>query len=82
VVDCILGLPFETDDDQKKTVSLIRWVAKNGMVHAHRFMPLPGTPLEGTLPRPILPETAHLLGKLAFFGKLTGSWNDPKDKVF
>jgi B12-binding domain/radical SAM domain protein len=82
VVDFILGLPFETGEDQEKTVSLIRWVAKKGMVHAHRFMPLPGTPLEGTVARPLLPETAHLLGKLAFSGKLTGSWNDPKDKVF
>jgi B12-binding domain/radical SAM domain protein len=74
VVDFILGLPFETGEDQEKTVSLIRWVAKKGMV--------PGTPLEGTVARPLLPETAHLLGKLAFSGKLTGSWNDPKDKVF
>jgi len=63
-------------------VSLVTWVAQNGIVHAHRFMPLPGTPLEGTGLRPPLPETAHLLGKLAFTGKLTGSWNDPKGKVF
>ncbi|WAC04131.1 MAG: TIGR04013 family B12-binding domain/radical SAM domain-containing protein [Methanoregula sp.] len=83
VVDFILGFPFETDEDQLQSVRLIQWVAGHGMVHAHRFMPLPGTPLEGSdAGRPLLPETALLLGKLALSGRLTGSWSEPKDKVF
>ncbi|OPY35373.1 MAG: coproporphyrinogen III oxidase [Methanoregula sp. PtaU1.Bin051] len=82
VVDFIVGFPFETDEDQKKTAELIGWVARQGMVHAHRFMPLPGTPLEDTVPHPILPGTAHLCGKLALSGKLTGSWNDPQIRFF
>jgi B12-binding domain/radical SAM domain protein len=82
VVDFIIGFPFETDEDQLKTAEMIVWVAQDGMVHAHRFMPLPGTPLEGTVPRPVLPETAHLCGKLALSGKLTGSWNDPQIRFF
>jgi B12-binding domain/radical SAM domain protein len=82
VVDFILGFPFETDEDQEKTVHLISWVARDGMVHAHRFLPLPGTPLAGTSARPLLPKTAQLFGKLALSGKLTGSWNDPEIRFF
>jgi radical SAM superfamily enzyme YgiQ (UPF0313 family) len=82
VVDFILGFPFETDEDQEKTAHLISWVARNGMVHAHRFLPLPGTPLAGTSARPLLPKTAQLCGKLALSGKLTGSWNDPEIRFF
>lgn len=82
VVDFIIGFPFETDTDQQKTAEMIAWVAARGMVHAHRFLPLPGTPLEGTVPHPILPETAHLCGKLALSGRLTGSWDDPQIRFF
>jgi B12-binding domain/radical SAM domain protein len=82
VVDFILCLPFETDEDQQETVRLIQWVARDGMVHAHRFMPLPGTALAGTLPRPLLPATAHLCGKLALSGRLTGSWTEPQPRFF
>ena len=82
VVDFILGFPFETDDDQKQTLDLIQWVARSGNVHVHRFMPLPGTPLGGTNARSLLPETEKICGKLAFSGKLTGSWNDPEIRFF
>ena len=82
VVDFILGFPIETDEDQIRTAEMIAWVAERGIVHAHRFLPLPGTPLEGTVPHPILPSTAHLCGKLALSGRLTGSWNDPQIRFF
>ncbi len=82
VVDFIVGFPFETDEDQQMTADMIAWVADRGKVHAHRFLPLPGTPLEGTVPRPILPETAHLCGRLAFSGRLTGSWDDSQIRFF
>jgi B12-binding domain/radical SAM domain protein len=82
VVDFILGFPFETDEDQDNTARLISWVARDGMVHAHRFLPLPGTPLSGTSERPLLPKTAQLCGRLALLGKLTGSWNAPQIRFF
>ena len=78
VVDFIVGFPFENDDDQRATNDLIRWVARSGKVHAHRFIPLPGTPLAGTNARSLLTETEKTCGKLALRGKLTGSWNDPE----
>ncbi len=77
VVDFILGLPFESDDDQRDTLGLIGDVSRPGIVHVHRFIPLPGTPLAGTGAREILPEAEKILGKLALRGKLTGSWTDP-----
>lgn len=82
VVDFIVGLPFETEEDQLETCGLIRWVARSGKVHVHRFIPLPGTPLAGTTARTLLKETEKLCGKLALAGRLTGSWNDPEIRFF
>ncbi|MDD1687043.1 TIGR04013 family B12-binding domain/radical SAM domain-containing protein [Methanoregula sp.] len=76
IVDFIVGFPFETDEDQRATLDLIRWVARFGKVHVHRFIPLPGTPLAGTNARPLLTETEKTCGELALRGNLTGSWND------
>ena len=82
VVDFIVGFPFETDEEQRATLDLIEWVARQGKVHVHRFLPLPGTPLAGTTARSLLPETEKICGKLAVSGKLTGSWNDPAIRFF
>ncbi|WP_321508421.1 TIGR04013 family B12-binding domain/radical SAM domain-containing protein [uncultured Methanoregula sp.] len=80
IVDFIVGFPFETDEDQEQTAELIRWVARSGKVHVHRFIPLPGTPLAGGTARPLLKETENLCGTLALAGKLTGSWTDPEKR--
>ncbi len=82
VVDFIVGLPFESDGDQLATLALIREVSRHGIIHAHRFIPLPGTPLAGTVARDLLPETEKILGNLALRGRLTGSWNDPAVRFF
>jgi B12-binding domain/radical SAM domain protein len=82
VVDFIVGLPFESDDDQLATLDLIRTVVRAGKVHVHRFIPLPGTPLAGFSARPLLPETEKTCGNLALTGRLTGSWTDPEIRFF
>ncbi|MGB9175604.1 MAG: TIGR04013 family B12-binding domain/radical SAM domain-containing protein [Methanoregula sp.] len=82
VVDFIVGLPFESDDDQRATLDCIRQIARHGIIHVHRFLPLPGTPLAGTVARELLPEAEKILGKLALRGRLTGSWNDPAVRFF
>jgi B12-binding domain/radical SAM domain protein len=82
VVDFIVGLPFESDDDQRATLDCIRQVSREGIIHVHRFIPLPGTPLAGTVARELLPEAEKMLGKLALRGRLTGSWNDPAVRFF
>lgn len=82
VVDVIVGLPFESDDDQRATLDLVQEIARHGTVHVHRFIPLPGTPLAGSVARDLLPEAEKVLGKLALRGRLTGSWNDPAVRFF
>lgn len=80
VVDFIVGLPFETDDEQRATLGLIKDVARAGKVHVHRFIPLPGTPLAGQPARPLLPETEQTCGSLALAGRLTGSWTGAEER--
>ena len=76
-VDLIFGLPTESEGDQRLTLDLVRWIAaKGGKVRAHRFTPLPGTPLAGTRPAPLAKDVEVCLGKMAREGRLTGSWSD------
>jgi B12-binding domain/radical SAM domain protein len=76
VVDFIFGLPDETEDDQKETLKLIKWLAgKGGKVHSHYFMQLPGTPLEKSRPAPISREVDRIMGMLALHRKTTGIWS-------
>jgi B12-binding domain/radical SAM domain protein len=82
VVDFIVGLPFESDDDQQATLDLIIEISRHGIIHVHRFIPLPGTPLAGDVARDLLPGAEKVLGKLALRGRLTGSWNDPAIRFF
>ncbi|MEN6443432.1 MAG: TIGR04013 family B12-binding domain/radical SAM domain-containing protein [Methanoregula sp.] len=82
IVDFILGFPFETDENQRETVTAMQWVARHGQVHAHRFIPLPGTMLAGTRARSLLPDTEKCCGRLALSGKLSGSWNEPEIRFF
>ena len=74
-VDLIFGLPMETAEDQQMTLDLVRWIeGKGGKVRAHRFMPLPGTPLAGTRPAKLSEDAEAILGRLALKGRLTGTW--------
>jgi B12-binding domain/radical SAM domain protein len=82
VVDFILGLPFETDEDQAATLDLITRVTRRGKAHIHYFMPLPGTPLADCQPRTLLPQTEKILGRLALGGRITGSWMDHQIRFF
>jgi len=82
VVDCIVGIPGESDEDQQMTARLVEWISSRGRVHIHRFIPLPGTPLAESTPRTLLPEVEQLLGSLALSGRVTGSWGDPTRRFF
>ncbi|MCX6672862.1 MAG: TIGR04013 family B12-binding domain/radical SAM domain-containing protein [Methanothrix sp.] len=75
-VDLIFGLPTESEEDQRLTLDLARWIAaKGGKVRAHHFTPLPGTPLAGTRPAPLAEDVEACLGRLALQGRLTGTWS-------
>jgi B12-binding domain/radical SAM domain protein len=84
-VDFIFGLPTETEEDQEKSLDLVRWICKKGgTVRAHYFTPLPGTPYESAVPTEVSDRVRRELGKLALSGKLTGYWENhskPEKKV-
>ncbi|MDD4651988.1 MAG: TIGR04013 family B12-binding domain/radical SAM domain-containing protein [Methanothrix sp.] len=75
LVDLIFGLPSETEADQRMSLDLVRWIAaRGGKVRAHRFTPLPGTPLARAQPAQLAPDVEACLGRMALEGRLTGSW--------
>lgn len=75
-VDLIVGLPRETAEDQKLTLAFAREVVGGGgRIRAHHFTPLPGTPLEGAEPAPMLVEVEKAMGELALRGVATGRWD-------
>ncbi|MDD1748308.1 MAG: TIGR04013 family B12-binding domain/radical SAM domain-containing protein [Methanothrix sp.] len=75
-VDLIFGLPMEYAEDQRMTLDLAKWIAsKGGKVRAHRFTPLPGTPLATAQPAPLAGDVEACLGKMAREGRLTGTWS-------
>jgi B12-binding domain/radical SAM domain protein len=74
-VDFILGLPGETRDDVRATVSLMERLASLGArVHSHAFMPLPGTPFRDAAPATVDDETRVALDRLASRQQLFGQW--------
>jgi B12-binding domain/radical SAM domain protein len=74
-VDFIFGLPGESGDDQERTMSLIRRLTGLGArIHAHWFIPLPGTRFAGRFPAPLAPRLAAELARLAAAGALYGQW--------
>lgn len=80
-VDFIFGLPDETEDDHKETIEFIEKIIQLGYrknisvkIHAHYFMPLPGTYFQNRKPSKLSKELTSYLGKLYnsnnIFGKL------------
>jgi B12-binding domain/radical SAM domain protein len=74
-VDLVFGLPGEREDDRIATRALVRTLADAGArVHAHAFMPLPGTPWSAEAPGRIDAATRALLDRLASSGAAHGQW--------
>jgi B12-binding domain/radical SAM domain protein len=74
-VDFIAGVPGETDDDRQASRRLMSRLAGRGArVHAHAFLPLPGTPWRDEPPGEVDGETAALLDRLASLGRAHGQW--------
>jgi len=74
-IDFIFGLPGEDVDDILETVKLIeKLISIGARIHAHTFLPLPGTPFENAPPGKIHPLVLKLLGKHLGTGKVHGYW--------
>jgi B12-binding domain/radical SAM domain protein len=74
-VDLVFGLPGETEEDRAATLAHAEALAALGArIHAHAFMPLPGTPWARAAPGEIDSVTRALLDRLASAGRAHGAW--------
>jgi radical SAM superfamily enzyme YgiQ (UPF0313 family) len=74
-VDVIFGLPGEEEADRAATRALLVELAGRGArVHAHAFMPLPGTPWAAAPAGRVDDASAAVLEQLASRGAAHGQW--------
>ena len=79
-VDMIFGMPGEDRADVAASLGLARELADLGArIHAHTFMPLPGTPWRDAPPGDVDPETISEVDRLSQKGALYGHWQKQRD---
>lgn len=75
IVDFIIGLPGEGREQMARSVDFMEELAEEGArIHAHTFMPLPGSPWAVRKPQPIPDDIRSRLERLISRGKLFGQW--------
>jgi radical SAM superfamily enzyme YgiQ (UPF0313 family) len=76
----IFGMPGEDQQDVTDSLDLARELADLGArIHAHTFMPLPGTPWRDAPPGDVDPETIREVDRLSRRGALYGHWQKQRD---
>jgi len=77
-VDFVFGFPGETLEDRRLSLLLMAgMIEKHGArIHAHTYLPLPGTPLFQKEPSQLDPETKNELGNWERKKKLDGWWKE------
>ncbi|GGQ74111.1 TIGR04013 family B12-binding domain/radical SAM domain-containing protein [Couchioplanes azureus] len=79
-VDMIFGMPGEDERDVADSLALARELAELGArIHAHTFMPLPGTPWRDAPPGDVDPATVREVDRLSQRGALYGHWQKQRD---
>ncbi|MEU4158365.1 TIGR04013 family B12-binding domain/radical SAM domain-containing protein [Actinoplanes sp. NPDC026670] len=79
-VDMIFGMPGEGRPDVDASLGLARELADLGArIHAHTFMPLPGTPWRDAPPGDVDSETIREVDRLSRRGALYGHWQKQRD---
>lgn len=74
-VDFLLGLPGEERADREASIALAeRLVAMGARIHAHSFMPLPGTPLRDAVPAEVEDDVLAAMKRFEGTGALYGQW--------
>lgn len=75
-VDIILGMPTETEEDMMETVRFAETVTRKykARIHAHYYLPLPGSPYDLSPPRPIPSTVVKRLNRLLGKGYIYGEW--------
>ena len=82
-LDFIFGFPGEKDRERRETVDFMEELVSlyGAKIHAHYFMPLPGTPYAHTRPQTLSPWLVKRLGELSRKGVLNGSWQNQAREV-
>jgi B12-binding domain/radical SAM domain protein len=79
-VDMIFGMPGEDGADVAASLGLARELAELGArIHAHTFMPLPGTPWRDAPPGDVDAATIREVDRLSQQGALYGHWQKQRD---
>ncbi len=74
-VDFIFGLPGETEEDLKESISFMEELASMGaVIHAHTFMPLPQTPFMYKPAGKVSKEIFEFIRKYLPKGQVFGLW--------
>ncbi len=82
--DFIFGFPDETQEEADESIELMTMLIRkyDARIHCHFFMPLPMTPLWGSLPTGLSEKTKKALLTLRGWGKLDGWWEDQERIAF
>ncbi|MGC5031106.1 TIGR04013 family B12-binding domain/radical SAM domain-containing protein [Micromonospora sp. DT229] len=79
-VDMIFGMPGESEQDVADSLRLAGELAEVGArIHAHTFMPLPGTPWRDAPPGDVDPDTIRQVDRLSQRGALYGHWQKQRE---
>ncbi|MHC4663505.1 MAG: TIGR04013 family B12-binding domain/radical SAM domain-containing protein [Planctomycetota bacterium] len=77
IADMIFSLPHETPGEFRESHRFMHEVFRlGGVVNAHTFVPLPGTPLAGVPAQPLPKKFRRELSTLEAGGQIIGSWRD------
>ncbi len=78
-IDFIFGFPFENEKTEQETIDFIKLLLKFKIrIHAHFFMPLPGTAFSHLKPKPIGKNLENFLNKLLAKGIVYGNLEQQK----
>ncbi len=77
-VDFVFGFPEETLEDRRVTIGLMKDIIEGlgARIHAHTYLPLPGTPLFRKDPTLLDSQTKNILLEWEKRNKLDGWWKD------
>jgi len=75
-VDILFGFPGEQPGERRATLDLATGFLQNtdARLHAHVYLPLPGTTAWPAPPEPLEPFVIHALRKMQSSGRLDGDW--------
>jgi len=79
-VDFIFGLPFEEEEDQLESIKIMKRLIEMGaIIHAHTFLPLPGTPFSMYKPTKLSKTLKDFLKYYSSKGRIYGDWQKQEE---